>query len=346
MSPHPMLQRAAALIVGVSMLSTGVVSVQESHRHNAAADVVVASSGLMRSVKQASQLQQAASPKQPLVYTTAAPVLAVAAAVATPTVVQPVPARVVAAGWPVGSSTLSCGPSDAPLETLSDLEKQQCNIFPTGNLNAASFKWAAFLLGRANSLSSNSFLDLNTGYCPISGAPITGSSTARITLRNALGGAHITGRFHYEDTTCICVAMDLVMVDFKTVSFTDGTMRLPVLVIGDPCGAPDDFEKAYFLNAATGEGTSLSKTMPEVVCNTTNGQLQGAVMSEGGFPIVGLLYTEDSFDMRPTDDADLPKWRKLCGALSADNDQAGKGYFLRRLAEVSPIDPPTDGVTN
>ena len=37
------------------------------------------------------------------------------------------------------------------------------------------------------------------------------------------------------------------------------------------------------------------------------------------------------------DDADLPKWRKLCGALSADNDQAGKGYFLRRLAEVTWI---------
>lgn len=47
------------------------------------------------------------------------------------------------------------------------------NIFKYGNRNAASHLWSTFLMDRAVFLTERTFLDVASGYCAVSGSPVT-----------------------------------------------------------------------------------------------------------------------------------------------------------------------------
>ena len=50
------------------------------------------------------------------------------------------------------------------------------SIFPTGNRNAASHRWASWILSRSGELSADSLATLFTGFCPVSGSPVSPTS--------------------------------------------------------------------------------------------------------------------------------------------------------------------------
>merc|ERR1719359_531972 len=58
-------------------------------------------------------------------------------------------------------------------KTVQDLHREYSNIFRYGNRNAASHLWSSFLLDRAPFMSAKRLEKLATGYCAISGSPVT-----------------------------------------------------------------------------------------------------------------------------------------------------------------------------
>lgn len=240
------------------------------------------------------------------------------------------------------------GPEDAVF-TLQDLHRQRCNIFPSGHVQGASFKWFQFLLNRTGSgntnrslvsgLSHRAFQDLNQGYCPISGLPIGGKRNARVTLNNAFGGGVTTGIFYYSIVECICDLKDLVLVDKLNVTFPEGTFEQHVLVIGDPCKYPEEFTKNFLSAEAQGE-TSLNVSAPEVKCNA-DGRLAGAVKTAHGFPVIGLFFNfADHTPEIPPQDGDSEAMSAQCTTRASEGFLTGNAPLFRRIAQINPINGP------
>lgn len=234
----------------------------------------------------------------------------------------------------------------APVLTVDDLESQRCNIFPSGSVAGASFKWFDFLFNRtgiAGPLTTKDFLLLNRGYCPISALAISGKHSARVTLKNAVGGGTTTGIFHFSVKECICDVKELVSVDKLNISVPEGTVELKVLVIGDPCQYPDAFDRS-FLNAEAQGATNLNAMAPEVKCLPAFGGLSGAARSAHGFPIIGVLFdphTDVSATM-PPNNGDSDSMSAQCTERANEGYLTGNAHIFRRVAQINPINgPPT-----
>ena len=65
---------------------------------------------------------------------------------------------------------------------VRDLHKEYRHIFATGNRNAASHKWATFLMQRSASLSAAKLAEMFSGFCAVSGSPVHPSQYTRYKL--------------------------------------------------------------------------------------------------------------------------------------------------------------------
>ena len=65
---------------------------------------------------------------------------------------------------------------------VRDLHKEYRNIFSSGNRNAASHKWASFLIQRSASLGVAKLAEMFSGFCAVSGSPVHPSQYTRYRL--------------------------------------------------------------------------------------------------------------------------------------------------------------------
>lgn len=213
---------------------------------------------------------------------------------------------------------------------IQGLVNEYSSIFPSGNRNAASFKWFSYIANCSASVKKTAFELMGTGFCPISGSPIGGTNKGQVTL-NKIGGGTQTGVFYFCCDPCLCDMMDLVKVDTKTVSFGDeGSKEYNVLVHGDPCTNQAKLQES-FTDPLTGKTQTLAEVAPEIACD--GNVLRGATMSDGGKPIIGLLYDVDSSGIL---DGRTDAFKQGCAARASDGFSSGMGMIFRKVASITP----------
>lgn len=76
--------------------------------------------------------------------------------------------------------------------SIDDMVHDYANIFQSGNRNAASHRWASWILSRANTLTAEELQTLFTGFCPVSGSPVRPNAynTYLYSLPNIAGVRH------------------------------------------------------------------------------------------------------------------------------------------------------------
>jgi hypothetical protein len=209
------------------------------------------------------------------------------------------------------------------------LYNQYESVFPTGNRNAASFKWFSYIVKCAKEVGPATFETLGKGFCAISGSPISGGNSAKVKLNRVDGGSTI-GAFHYCCDPCICDMIDMVKVDKFVVQFGHGTRDYNVLVHGDPCKNKEKLHDS-FKDPFSGQEETLGKAAPEVACE--GDELKGATFSKNGHPIIGLFYDEPV----TTVDGTLPETEMECAERAKQGFASGMGLIFRKVAAITPL---------
>eukprot|EP00931_Biecheleriopsis_adriatica_P009173 TRINITY_DN11026_c0_g1_i1.p1 TRINITY_DN11026_c0_g1~~TRINITY_DN11026_c0_g1_i1.p1 ORF type:complete len:261 (+),score=54.18 TRINITY_DN11026_c0_g1_i1:117-899(+) len=224
----------------------------------------------------------------------------------------------------------ACPPPPTTLTGIEDLGRNYCNIFPSGNRNAASFRWFKFIADRAAQMDVNLFEELSKGYCPISGSPIAGTNQARVKLNKVGGGQEEYGSFYFCCDPCICDMVDLVKMDTKTLTFSSQTSKqYKVLVHGDPCKDAAALD-AEFTDPFSGANESLRTAAPDVTCQ--GDALDSAVFSDGGYPIIGVFFDD------PGDGSGaVAEDTTYCQTRAGAGYNSGMGLIFRKVAEITPI---------
>ncbi len=85
-------------------------------------------------------------------------------------------------------------------------------------------------------MDAATFAEVNRGFCPVSGSPISGVQRNVLTLPSVpeLGGGPLSGVFLYCCWPCVCDMEDLVRVDTKTIQLADGAREYKFFVHGNP----------------------------------------------------------------------------------------------------------------
>ena len=153
------------------------------------------------------------------------------------------------------------------------------DVFPSGNRNAASHRWATFLLDCASQLDGATLVSLFAGFCPISGS-ITGGGDAQRHIYPSSGWGALSalstaaslsgGALYHCCPPCICDAVDFLGVDTKTVVDSSGSdTTYTFVVIGNPCGhvplTTDGQLDVQMVDPFSGENTTLAAQAPDVV---------------------------------------------------------------------------------
>jgi hypothetical protein len=248
------------------------------------------------------------------------------------------------------------------LSSPGELIDQYYNIFRTGNRNAASHLWMSFVLNRSTTMTDATIKDVFKGFCAISGSPVSnGDSPGRIykvTLLDVLG-ENITGVVRHCCWPCVCDLTEQVRVDTLTVQTADGPKEHHMLVMGDPCKAPEQLT-ASFTDPFGGGSRSLAQAAPELGCVGAPGAmtLKGAIYSDHGFPIIGYLFTDQSeldkwipYDQMYTDwnpsnkitgDDRAWGWGQSCAQRAASGYNSGMGLIFRQTALITPMPAKVD----
>ena len=250
-------------------------------------------------------------------------------------------------------------------QTTRDLHREYSNIFKFGNRNAASHRWSTFLLDRApNSFTLQTLTYMFTGFCAVSGSPITPSDFNRygLELDSLTNDASdkMFGFMHYCCWPCVCDTQDFIKVDTKNITFADGaTHQLHFAVIGNPCDHPEALEKP-FVQPFDRRTTTLAREAAEVRCNA-DGSLEGATMSDHGYVIISMF-----FDAVPVDNGDgqsvttsiagqetpgrvqetargvkyqsEKEYAGMCTNRANNGYNSGMGEIFRKVAAISAID--------
>ncbi len=236
--------------------------------------------------------------------------------------------------------------------TVDELHQHYGDIFATGNRNAASHLWASWVLKRAATLSRASVEQLFSGFCPVSGSPVspTDYNAYHYTLRSLVPGEeHASGLMHHCCAPCVCDTQDMMWADRKTVDLADGSTALTFAVIGDPCQHAATLARP-FTDPFSGGETTLAATAPEVQCGR-DGKLKGATYSDHGGVIIGLLRTA------PTPSAAAPaeptpgrvttvgavhfqdsrEYTGYCASRASQGYNSGMGMIFRKVAEITRL---------
>ena len=237
--------------------------------------------------------------------------------------------------------------------TLGDLRSEYQNIFRYGNRNAASHRWASFLLDRAEHIPEQKLVELFGGFCAVSGSPVQPGDYKRYRLSLPLaggGGRTRAGFMYYCCWPCVCDTQDFIRADTKTIETKDGHVVKHFAVIGDPCRYEHKLDEP-FVQPFDGRTTTLRRDAAEVRC-TADGRLEGATLSDNGHVIIGMFFDapEDSVDdgQRPQPGRmrhlsgfsfqDEAEFEPSCTDRAANGYNSGMGEIFRRVAQINPID--------
>jgi len=235
--------------------------------------------------------------------------------------------------------------------TVKDLHQQYYNIFTSGNRNAASHLWSSFLLDHAESMPRERFELLSSGYCPVSGSPVTPSDSKRFLFRlpHVDGSGPVNGFLHLCCWPCICDTIDFVGVDTKTVQTADGEERYNFAVLGNPCTDPAKLKEPF--DDVYGRSNTLEMSAPEVRCDGS--RLVGAPLSDHGYVIIGMFLAAPAASpevrgnpkpgrMTSHDGVkyqDSGEYQDKCIARAHQGYNSGMGEIFRRVAMISPVVP-------
>lgn len=236
------------------------------------------------------------------------------------------------------------------LNTVNDLAAQYDNIFTTGNRNAASHLWTSFILDKAGSMTSTHIQNIFHGFCAISGSPLPDMDRTKYrVMLPKVGGGWATGITRHCCWPCMCDITEMVRVDTKTIQAADGSKKFNFLVIGDPCVHPEKLDATY-TDPFTGAQGSLSQDAPEVKCKA--GKLQGAIYSDGGHPIIGMLFDDEPGELpqkamleslplskQTSSDSRDPTFGLggVCKERRAHGYDSGMGKIFHLVANINPI---------
>lgn len=255
-------------------------------------------------------------------------------------------------------------------ETVRDLHREYPNIFKHGNRNAASHRWATFLLDRSTSMDGEKLSRMFSGFCAVSGSPITPSDYNRYGLElDSVTGERVKGFLHYCCWPCVCDTQDFIKVDTKTISLRGGeTRQFYFAVIGNPCDNPAALHKP-FVQPFDGRSTTLARDAAEVRCRE-DGSLEGATLSDHGYPIINMFFDAEvvvvagdeenngsaaaaMVAVRPSGSGKPQpgrmttergksfqseyEYKGMCKSRAEAGYNSGMGEIFRRVAMISPI---------
>merc|ERR1719231_561598 len=252
--------------------------------------------------------------------------------------------------------------------TINDLHQAYYQVFPEGNRNAASHRWAHFILERAPELSAAVVEDLFTGFCAVSGSPVTPSAgkTYRYALER-VGGGWATSTIFHCCWPCVCDTEEFIKLDTKTIETADGPKTYEFQVLGDPCLKEGALAERF--TDPFGRGTiSLEEVAPAITCGDDG--LDKAYRSDHGYIIIGMVFDvveevgkpeplEAPFPgvlatYEPAGDHSLfggqqygfQDGRDLqlqCEARKEDGYNSGMGAIFVQAAKVTPVESHPDG---
>jgi len=224
--------------------------------------------------------------------------------------------------------------------TIGDLWDEYSNIFPNNNRNAASHRWANFILERSAGLEVKVIEQLFRGFCAVSGSPVTPSTGKRYkySLPKVAGGS-LNGFVYHCCSPCVCDTQEFIRVDTKTVQTAAGPRKFNFQVVGNPCSSPlfNATYKALWQDPFNpSRKSSLAQSAPDVNCHDKN--LVASVMSDNGNVIVGMLFDEepDNFEgMQYTDVANQPQLQQFCVERKAAGYNSGMGVIFAKVANIT-----------
>lgn len=223
--------------------------------------------------------------------------------------------------------------------SIEDLWDEYYNIFPSSNRNAASHRWANFILERSAGLEVEVIQNLFRGFCAVSGSPVTPSSQKRYKYSlPKLAGGNLTGFVYHCCAPCVCDTEEFIRVDTKTVQTATGVRKFNFQVIGNPCASPA-FDSTYTAlwddPFQPSRKSSLKESAPDVNCDS--GNLAAAVTSDNGNIIVGMVFDEanDFQGMGFTDVANEPKLQEFCLERKAAGYNSGMGVIFAKVANIT-----------
>ena len=105
-----------------------------------------------------------------------------------------------------------------PLETADHLFAHYHKIFPNGNRNAASHRWATFILQRSGSMTLQKLEYFFSAFCPISGSPVEPEPDRAWRYGPGgglpgVGGGTFEGTVYYCCWPCVCDTQAYLKVD-------------------------------------------------------------------------------------------------------------------------------------
>lgn len=196
--------------------------------------------------------------------------------------------------------------------TIIDLHNEYINIFKKNNRNSASHLWCNFILDRSKSLNITDFKKMFSGFCPVSGSPISdGREPFNISLMDVTGKL-LNGYIYFCCWPCVCDTMDFVRVDSADVETKSGIKKFNFLVIKDPCVSP---EKIPFHQT------------PEIQC--LNGKLKNTYLSNNGYIIIGLFFN------KPISNKSISIPNLQCQERAKSGYKSGMGSIFRQVAGIN-----------
>jgi len=219
-------------------------------------------------------------------------------------------------------------------ETVRDLHQQYYNIFKHGNRNAASHLWSKFLLDRSHEMTPEKFTYMNSGFCAVSGSPVSPQDRTRYRLNlDKVGGGKRIVFMYYCCWPCVCDTQDFIKIDTKNVTLLGGEVRqYHFAVLGNPCDHPEELSRP-FVQPFYGRGeTTLKREAPEVRCDA-DGKLEGAYLSDGGYTIVSMFFDEDS-SLKSMDES---LFADMCSQRAQAGYNSGMGEIFRKVAAITPV---------
>lgn len=240
--------------------------------------------------------------------------------------------------------------------TAQDLWNEYGNIFQYGNRNAASHRWATFIIERSWQMTPATVMELFQSFCPISGSPVRSTSTPyRVSLDTRYGTTR-TGFLHHCCWPCVCDTVDFLKLDTKTIQTSEGPRQYWFTVIGNPCATSrgDAFLEDEFVSPFDGRSYTLSGVAAEVRCGDDGGLL-GATLSDSGLPIIGMIHDSveatpvliapltDATPGRISEDAeygsynDFRDMQPVCQERAENGYASGMGEIFRQVAGVAPL---------
>jgi hypothetical protein len=215
-------------------------------------------------------------------------------------------------------------------------------------------------------MSETTFKRLMGAFCPVSGSPvrIVPAKRWRVTLEASHGSSvsdeappQRTGYVSHCCWPCSCDAQDFLKLDTKTVQTMDGPQEYWFTVMGNPCLGPrgDAVLSDVFISPFNGQPYTLSQSAREVRC-ADDGSLIGATLSDGGFPIIGMIQesVESTLDDVTPLSAPIPGRQQLdstlgfgysdardlqpmCEQRAATGYASGMGEIFRQVASVVEV---------